>query len=261
MDFSGILLAGGKSLRFGPNKIKIMSGRVPLLIEQAVKLGFFAGEIIISTSLENRAYIETIFSGFKDYLKIMDVPGDYIRPSVKTVVDDNNIAGSGRSIGPIAGIYTGLKNINSRRGLVLAADMPFISFRLLEFLTAEAERLPFSDAVITKNRKGTEALCGIYSRKCIKIIEESIKNGFYKISDMLGMMDVRWVGIRDLKCQGIDIYNFFNINLPGDIKEYEHLLEKGVEGYGTDNISSGTGQKWKDNFYRGTGKGTFQEEI
>jgi molybdenum cofactor guanylyltransferase len=261
MDFSGILLAGGKSLRFGPNKIKIMSGRVPLLIEQAVKLGFFTGEIIISTSLENRAYIETIFSGFKDYLRIMDVPRDYARPSVTTVVDDNIIAGSSSSIGPIAGIYTGLKNINSRYGLVLAADMPFISSRFLEFLTAEAGRLPFSDAVITKNSKGTEALCGIYSRKCIRIITESIKKGVYKISDILGMMDVRWIGIKDLKSQGIDIYNFFNINLPEDIQKYEYLLEKGVEGYGTDNIRSRSGQKWKDNFYRGTGKGALQEEI
>lgn len=261
MDFSGILLAGGKSLRFGPNKIKIMSGRVPLLIEQAVKLGFFAGEIIISTSLENRAYIETIFSGFKDYLKIMDVPGDYIRPSVKTVVDDNNIAGSGRSIGPIAGIYTGLKNINSRRGLVLAADMPFISFRLLEFLTAEAERLPFSDAVITKNRKGTEALCGIYSRKCIKIIEESIKRGIYKISDILSKLDVIWIGPEELKYKKIDKYNFFNINLPEDIEKYKDIREKGVSGYGTNNIDSRTVGQWKNHFFRGAGKGAFQEEI
>ena len=46
MDFSGILLAGGKSRRLGPNKIKIISDDVPLLIEQAIKLGFFTSEII-----------------------------------------------------------------------------------------------------------------------------------------------------------------------------------------------------------------------
>ena len=48
MDFSGILLAGGKSKGFGPNKIKIVSGDVPLLVEQVVKLGFFTGEVIVA---------------------------------------------------------------------------------------------------------------------------------------------------------------------------------------------------------------------
>jgi molybdopterin-guanine dinucleotide biosynthesis protein A len=261
MDFSGILLAGGKSRRFGPNKIKIMSGDVPLLVEQAVKLGFFTREIIISTSRENYAYTENIMGDLEKYVSLLDVPPAYTLPEVKIVIDDEDIKKSNGSIGPIAGIYTGLKHISAGYGLVLAADMPFVSFKLLKLLDDTLAGASHPDAVIIENIKGIEALCGIYSKKCIKIIEESIISRIYKISDILNNLDVRWMGPEELKHKKIDKYNFFNINLPEDIEKYRDIREKGVRNYGTNNIDSRTIGQWKDHFFRGTGKGAFQEEI
>jgi molybdopterin-guanine dinucleotide biosynthesis protein A len=261
MDFSGILLAGGKSRRFGPNKIKIMSDDVPLLVLQAVKLGFFTREILISTSRENYTYADSILGDLEKYTSLLKVPPGYKLPEVKIVVDDDAIKKNNGSIGPIAGIYTGLNHIKSACGLVLASDMPFISFNLLKLLTDCLRNASQPDAVIIKNIKGIEALCGIYSKKCIKIIEESITGGIYKISDILNKLDVRWIGPEELKKEKIDKYNFFNINLPEDIEKYKRIREKGVSGYGTDNISSGTVGQWKDDFFRGSGQGAFQEEI
>ncbi len=261
MDFSGILLAGGKSRRFGPNKIKIMSGNVPLLVLQAVKLGFFTREIIISTSRENYAYIEDVLGDLEKYISILEMPPDYMQPLVKAIIDDEAVKESNGSIGPIAGIYTGLNHISAGYGLVLAADMPFISFELLKYLNDSLADASQPDAIIIKNLKGIEALCGIYSKKCIKIIEESIKRGIYKISDILSKLDVIWIGPEELKYKKIDKYNFFNINLPEDIEKYKDIREKGVSGYGTNNIDSRTVGQWKNHFFRGAGKGAFQEEI
>ncbi len=53
MDFTGILLAGGKSSRFGINKIKIEFEGIPLIADQIIKLGFFCTEVLISSSSEN----------------------------------------------------------------------------------------------------------------------------------------------------------------------------------------------------------------
>jgi molybdopterin-guanine dinucleotide biosynthesis protein A len=139
--------------------------------------------------------------------------------------------------------------------------MPFISFKLLKLLTDGLRNDSQPDAVIIENTKGIEALCGIYSKKCIKIIEESINSGIYKISDILSKLDVSWIRPEELKNKKIDKYNFFNINLPEDIEKYKRIRKKGVSGHGTDNISSRTGRQWKDDFYRGTGKGAFQEGI
>lgn len=261
MDFSGILLAGGKSSRFGPNKIKIMSEDVPLLVFQAVKLGFFTHEVLVCTSQENYAYADSVLGDLEKYISLLKVPPGYSQPTVRIVVDDDTIKRNNGSIGPIAGIYTGLNLISSDYGLVLASDMPFISFNLFKLLTGSLQKASQPDAVIIRNTMGIEALCGIYSKKCIKIIEESIINRMYKISDILNRLDVRWIGPEELKNKKIDKYNFFNINLPEDIEKYRDIREKGVSGHGTNNIGSRTGGQWKDNFFRGTGKRAFQKEI
>ena len=261
MDFSGILLAGGKSRRFGLNKIKLSYEGVPLAAVQIVKLGFFAGQVIISTSLKNKDYIDQILEDINSYTSKLDTPDSFKLPIVSAVTDDS-ITGEGhKSIGPIAGIYTGLKASKHEYSVVLASDMPFISFRLLKLLTDKAGLNPRSDAVIIRNNKGVEALCGIYSKKCIKIIEDGIIKGVYKISDILQDMEVCWIGPGELDEEEIDIYNFFNINSRRDVEEFIKILNKGVSHHGANNIHSRTGQKWKDNFFRGPGQGTYQEKI
>ena len=72
-------------------------------------------------------------------------------------------------------------------------------------------------------------------------------------------MEVRWIEPGELDEEKIDIYNFFNINSRKDVEEFIKILDKGVNDHGTNNIHSGTGQKWKDHFFRGTGQGTYQE--
>ena len=261
MNFSGVLLAGGKSRRFDPNKIKIISEGVPLVIEQVVKLSFTTNEIIISTSLGNKSYIQNMMDDIEYYIRIIKIPQTFNMPGIKIVTDDI-IAGKGaKGIGPIAGIYTGLKYSKNDLSLVIASDMPFISLKLLKLLIKEAQQEPASDAIILKNIKGIEALCGIYSKKCIKIIEEGILKGVYKISDILKGLKVRWIEPEKLNEEKIDIYNFFNINSQKDVEEFVKIRDKGVKGHGTYNIHSGTGQKWKDHFFRGIGRRAYKKEI
>ncbi len=64
------------------------------------------------------------------------------------------------------------------------------------------------DAVIIRNPKGIEALCGIYSRQYIKQMRDSISDGIYKISEVLGNLEVEWIDGTKLKEERIDIYNF-----------------------------------------------------
>ncbi|MCK5566773.1 MAG: NTP transferase domain-containing protein, partial [Actinomycetia bacterium] len=71
MDFSGILLAGGKSTRFGINKIKLEFDGIPLLADQVIKLSFFCSEILISSSRENSRYIRHVLDRMNEYGKIL----------------------------------------------------------------------------------------------------------------------------------------------------------------------------------------------
>lgn len=261
MDFSGILLAGGKSRRFGPNKIKIVSGGIPLVAEQIVKLAYFTNEVIISASPENQDFLQSVLEDIENYIQVMEISDDLDLPDMRIVLDDEITKAGPHGIGPVAGIYTGLKQSKNNRVLVMASDMPLISYRLLMLLTRTAGCESGQDAVIIRNIEGIEALCGIYSKKCIKIIEEGILEGTYKISDILNGLKVRWIRNEELKKERIDRLNFFNINSGKDIKEYVNILEKGAGDHGTHNIHSRPGQKWKDYFFRGTGKGTGEERL
>jgi len=272
MDFTGILLAGGKSTRFGINKIRIEFEAVPLLADQIIKLGFFCTEILISSSSENSRYISQIIEKVESYKKTLlnsesiktistsqsdnesyDPPGpEWKNPVIKIVIDDAETRPDGKRIGPLAGIYSGLKEAKNKSCLVLASDMPFVSYRVLRLLIRTSEKTG-KDAVIIRNPKGIEALCGIYSKQYIKQMRDNIRNGIYKISEVLGDPEVEWIDGTKLKEEKIDIYNFFNINTEDDIEKFELIHKKGIAGSDIDPGKSMGGFRdvWRSFFYRG----------
>ena len=270
MDFTGVLLAGGKSTRFGINKIKIESEGIPLVADQIVKLGFFCTEVLISSSSENSRYISQVIKKLEDYKKTLLNPGSvktrstsrsdnksyyppepgWKDPIINIIIDDTETRPDGKRIGPLAGIYSGLKEAKNNNCLVLALDMPFVSFRVLRLLTRTSE-MTGKDAVIIRNPKGIEALCGIYSRQYIKQIRDNIKNGIYKISEVLGNLEVEWIDGTKLKEERIDIYNFFNINTADDIKRFNNIRMKEVPGVNPEKLNRRPCNIWKAFFYRG----------
>jgi len=250
MDLSGILLAGGKSKRFGPNKIKIIFDGVPLIADQIIKLCFFCNEIIISSSRENQDFIGTAVTNIKNYIRTLKIPDTMQIPPIKIVLDENIKADSASGIGPLAGIYSGLKKAANDKCLIIASDMPLISHRLLKFLIKTIDENPGADSAIIRNKKGIEALCGVYSKKYIKVIEENIKKGVYKISEILDKLEVEWTDSKRLREENIDIYNFFNINSAKDIEDYERIRINGVAGHMVDIRNNEPDKKWEYNFYR-----------
>lgn len=271
MDFTGILLAGGKSTRFGINKIKLEFKEIPLLADQIIKLGFFCNEVLISSSKENFPYISQVLDRMDGYRKILlnsrlgkidgiasstsgksPVQHEYNleKPDVKIVVDDVEISPDGKKIGPLAGIYSGLKEAKNKNCLALASDMPFVSFKVLRLLTQTSEETG-KDAVLIRNLRGIEALCGIYSKEYIKKIRTCIKSGIYKIIEILGGSEVEWIDNTKLEEKGIDIYNFFNINTREDIENFDRIHEEGIPGVDPDALKGGPQNIWEAFFYRG----------
>ena len=271
MDFTGILLAGGKSTRFGINKIKIEFEGIPLLAGQIIKMGFFCNEVLVSSSDENYRYISQVLEGMEKYQEMLltskfikagtdllsgnnesSIPSgsNWKKPVIRIVIDDEEIRPKGKRIGPLAGIYSGLKEAKNKNCLVLASDMPFVSYRVLRLLTRISEETG-KDAVLIRNRRGIEALCGIYSKQYIKQIRTCIKNEIYKIIEILGDDEVEWIDSRKLKEEKIDIYNFFNINTSGDIENFDLIRKKGIPGVAPEKLNKGQRDAWKAFFIRG----------
>ena len=101
LDTGYIVLAGGKSSRFGRDKISEKVGSRSLLQLVMSVISFFNGDIIIVTTGRRS------FPHLTSYTKLRIITDIY----------------PGK--GPLGGLYTGLVASNSFNNLVVASDMPF----------------------------------------------------------------------------------------------------------------------------------------
>ena len=97
------------------------------------------------------------------------------------------------------------------------------------------------DIVVLETKKGFETLSAIYSRNCVKIIEENLKEGVFKVSDIFPYQNTLILGEDIIKKHKIDELNFFNINT---IKDYAFLQNKYNEQ------KESFPQYWKKTFFR-----------
>ncbi len=296
MNLTGVILAGGKSSRFGFNKLKIKVDSVPLFIDQIFKLSFFCDEIIISTSKSNYSIIFSELNkiriyqkkynfekigtsnpkiSFKDFLKRVTKPlnikiiPDESNCSSSTIKSLSNVTNPGGfksdydTIGPIIGIYSSLINAAYFYSIIVAFDMPFISYNLLKHLIYESginiEKTSIDksvtisnypgkkDACIIKSEKGFEVLCGLYSKGCVDILKENIKKQKYKISDIFTNLDIEIISSKKLESFKIDNLNFFNINLVPDYYKFKNIWQNKKIASGTKKSFT---EAWNDFFFR-----------
>jgi len=292
VNLTGIILTGGKGSRFDFNKLKIKAGSVPLFIDQIFKLSFFCDEIIVSTSSNNYSVVSSELGKIGTYqkkydLKKLKVPGikRYLKidpenlckkisifPDIKTniriILDENNAVGSkkfSRSYpagGPVVGIYTSLAGAVCFYSIVVAFDMPFISYRLLKSLvynfvpdtkekggsiSISGNHSGAKAARIIKTGKGFEVLCGLYSKDCLGVLKENIKKQKYKISDIFNYLDTEIIPGYRLRSSKIDDLNFFNINRTQDYYKFRSLWQNKNKSF---NTSTSFIETWADFFFR-----------
>jgi len=241
MDITGIVLAGGKSARLGFDKTSLKIGNVPLFIDTAVKLSFFCNEIIISSSKDNFILISDELKKLKKYFKEYNL-ADKTIPKIK-IISDLECYGEEKpqNAGPLKGIYSALRESANYYSFICASDMPFLSYNMMKSLVKFAEiSRNEKDIIVFETKKGLEALSAIYSRKCIKVIEENLRENIFKVTDIFPYLNVLVLGEDIIKKYKICQTNFFNIN-----KIEDYLLLKNKQDSNSDPFS----EFWKKNFF------------
>ena len=185
MKASGIVLAGGRSSRMGRDKA-LLSVDSETLIERTVKeLRKSVDEIIIASNNQCKYNIP-------DTLEVPDIFTD---------------------MGPLGGIHAGLLAANHPYAFVVAADMPFFSADLAaDFL----KRCQGYDVVVPFIKGKWEPLCAIYSRNCLKPIEQALKNDINKVVRIFPDVKVLKVSEEELARMGSKKQLFCNLNTPED---------------------------------------------
>ncbi|MDP2919540.1 MAG: molybdenum cofactor guanylyltransferase [Dehalococcoidia bacterium] len=190
MEITGIILAGGKNLRFGANKALVKIGRKTVIERIVEQLKPIANRFIVVMSGE-----QFLLPALPPHQVVSDVlPGK----------------------GPLVGIYSGLSASQTELNVAVACDMPFLSTALLRHMV---EIAPGFDAVIPRTGDGLiEPLHAVYAHTCLPVIKAHLDADHFNIRSFLGEVKVRYV--EEEECRRYDpvLLSFFNLNCPEDLE-------------------------------------------
>jgi molybdenum cofactor guanylyltransferase len=125
----------------------------------------------------------------------------------------------------LTGIHAGLFYTRSSHAFVSACDMPFLKREMIELLFQHFEKR--WDVVVPSTREGYQPLCAIYSRRCLKPIEELLDQGDRKISQLFSRAKIKEIPEDSLRGVDPDLLSFFNINTVDDLSRSQELISHG----------------------------------
>ncbi len=125
---------------------------------------------------------------------------------------------------PLFGILEGLKNSSSFINFVIACDMPFVQPELVRFLVRKASETQ-ADAVVPVVNGYYEPLCAVYTKNCIKAIEEAIWEGNLKVTSFYSKVKVCAASEDLIKQYDESLWSFVNINTREDLKRVIDIID------------------------------------
>ncbi|MCR4429292.1 MAG: molybdenum cofactor guanylyltransferase [Caldiserica bacterium] len=193
-SISSIILSGGRGTRIGGNKPQIMLlGKT--LIEWTI------------SSVENLSREILILPGGN--------PSQICHPKARFLPD--LFPGTG----PMGALYSGLFFCQQSWAFAFACDMPFVKTPLLLFMLKIRGQF---DAVLGKINGQIQPFPGLYSRNCLPVFAEDIKNGRLKITRTLSSLNIQYFKEEDIKKYDPDMLSFFNVNSRDDLNQVISLL-------------------------------------
>lgn len=167
------------------------------------------GEVIIEKTV--RLFKEI----FNEVILVTNSPDEYKYLNTKIVNDIYPKSGS------LIGVYSGLYYAASQYVFAAACDMPFLKKDFIEYLVKQKDGY---DIVIPFSPDGQQPLHAVYSKTCLKPMEEAIKKGDLKIIDILPMLKVRRIERNEIIPFDPEFRSFFNVNTPSELKEAEEII-------------------------------------
>jgi len=183
MKITGIILAGGKSKRFGKDKA-LIEWQGKTLFENAVDLCRpFTNSLLISSNhtAHNQFGIEVVPD------KVADC-------------------------GPMGGIYSCLDKSDTEWNFVISVDSPAVHPGFIQTLISESGKY---DAVIPLHEQGIEPLVALYHRDILDEIEKSIERREFKMHDLIRKLNSKFVDSQTWLKKYPNL--FHNINRPDDL--------------------------------------------
>jgi len=117
--------------------------------------------------------------------------------------------------GPISGIMTGLKKINTNYALILPCDSPNISKNFINLIFKKLKNFNKDGLILYHLDEKIEPLHSVYSKNTYKIIEKLIKNNKLDVKSLINELNCEFIKIDNKNIKKRDTEN---INTKKDIE-------------------------------------------
>jgi molybdopterin-guanine dinucleotide biosynthesis protein A len=200
--FGAMILAGGRSSRFGRDKAS-----EPLL-----------GRTLLQHVVDRVAPLV-------QELIVVRAAGQQL-PSIESPLAIRIVDDAYPGAGPLGGIYTGLSAATAERCLAVACDMPLLAAPLLR----ELQRRAAGCDVVMPVLEYPEPLHAVYSRVCLEPMRVRLDAARLKITGFLGAVHVCYM--HEAECRAFDpeLRSFVNTNRGEDLQRVEALLRAETRG-------------------------------
>jgi molybdopterin-guanine dinucleotide biosynthesis protein A len=195
-DVEGFILVGGQSSRMGTDKSQLAFGKQTAVERIIAALQPLAVKIRLVGA---RAQAEAI--------GLDSVPDTHER------------------WGALGGIQAALGACHSEWAMIVACDLPLVSYELFQRLWQLAQRNPgaFDAIVPMQPDERPQPLCAFYRREpCSQTVERLIAKGEHKPRTLLRKVRTRWVEFRELADLPGSEHFFLNVNTPDDYNQAKH---------------------------------------
>jgi len=195
----GIILAGGKSSRFGEDKSNIRLGNKTLLNHTIDKIEKEFSEVLIISNNKNYN-----FKNKKIY-------------TVKDCIEGQ--------LGPLVGILTAMKWVkenkkNYRWIASFPCDTPFFDTKLISKLKLKSKETS-KKLIFLNSDKKRHNIFGLWSMDLIETLEKDIKNNFRKVEIWADKVGYESININTEKFD-----KFLNINTKEDFEKAKENIDK-----------------------------------
>jgi len=188
-----IILAGGSAVRLGgANKALLQVG----------------GERFIDRILRTLAPL------FHSFTIVSSDPRPYRDLGVRVIADEQ------QGLGPLMGLYSGLKASRGEASFVTAVDTPLVSAKLVERLLQTEDSC---DAMVPKWNGNPEPLCAVYARRCLPHVERVLERR--RIVSFFPLVRVCY--LEESAVAEVDPLgrSFLNVNSPADYEALRSVVQ------------------------------------
>jgi molybdopterin-guanine dinucleotide biosynthesis protein A len=199
---SFIILCGGMSRRMGSDKGSMDLHGKPMIIHIIETINPIADEIVLVLRDDDQLEV---------YKKIIDehkLSNKYDLKICTDIIKDQ---------GPLAGILTGLLQINSDKAMVIPCDSPFVTEQFINRMFELSEKSDYDAFVPKWSDKRLEPLHSIYKKDIHPLIQKLLKNNTRDVKTLLTRLNVKYIDTESLDTSG---ESFYNLNQQGDITRF-----------------------------------------